>query len=214
MTVDPAIAAYTPAPIDQDGFNPDAEIPFGCTADHVRQAMNDYLTFLTNINHLLLQEGVVRFETLLMPANFSSIVGEYVKSRLPRYCPGIVANRYHNGHPDLLPAGHFPNDAAQHAGEGIELKSSRYSSGWQGHNREDVWLMVFVFEAGRGNDEDREIAPIPFRFLKVVGAHLVPDDWTFSGRSGESRRTITASVNATGYTKMEANWIYRAPELR
>ncbi len=68
---------------------------------------------------------------MLMPANFSSIVGEFMNSGIPKHCPTLVKNQYHNGHPDLLPAGMFPDDAAQHAGEGIEVKGSRYLRGWQ-----------------------------------------------------------------------------------
>lgn len=63
------------------------------------------------------------------------------------YCSSLVKNQYHNGHPDLIPAGLFPNDAVQYATQGIEVKASRYMRGWQGHNPEETWLMVFVFDA-------------------------------------------------------------------
>jgi len=58
---------------------------------------------------------------------------------------------YHNGHPDLIPKGKFEKDACQHGSEGIEIKASRHSSGWQGHNAEDIWLMVFVPHERIGN---------------------------------------------------------------
>ena len=58
------------------------------------------------------------------------------------------------------------------------------------------------------------IAPAPFRYLGVFGAQLVQADWTFSGRSETSRRTITAGVNRSGYDKMVGNWIYKAPGLK
>ena len=75
--------------------------------------------------------------------------------------------------------------------------------------------MVFCFEANRQKDESEGKPPIPFRFLKVCGAQLsADDDWRFSGRSKTSRRTITASVTASGYEKMMANWIYLVPELQ
>jgi hypothetical protein len=48
----------------------------------------------------------------------------------------------------------------------------------------------------------------------VVGAELKKSDWLFAGRSETSRRTITASVTASGYEKMLANWIYKEPALR
>jgi hypothetical protein len=130
---------------------------------------------------------------------------------IPKYCATLARNLYHNGHPDLIPASRFPGNAIQYSHEGIEVKASRYLKGWQGHNVEASWLMVFVFDSNRPNDVTNGIEPRPFRFVKVIGAQLEDSDWRFSGRTGESRRTITASVQATGYEKMEANWIYREP---
>jgi len=43
----------------------------------------------------------------------------------------------------------------------------------------------------------------------VYAAKLELEDWSFSGRSATSRRTITASVNETGVARMKANWVYR-----
>lgn len=66
---------------------------------------------------------MLRLESFLMPANFSSMVGEFMAAAIPKYCKAIVKNRYHNGHPDLLPKGHYPSDSVLHGPEGIELKS-------------------------------------------------------------------------------------------
>ncbi len=145
-----------------------------------------------------------------MPANFSGMVGEFMGSAIPKHCTTIVKNAYHNGHPDLLPTGAHPKNSLQHHHEGIEIKGSRYSSGWQGHNAEDTWLMVFVFDSNRPVDEGQGDPPRPFRFIEVVGARLTKCEWNFSGRKEGSRRTITASVTPVGCAKMKANWIYRA----
>ncbi|MDZ4764343.1 MAG: hypothetical protein SGI73_07290 [Chloroflexota bacterium] len=122
----------------------------------------------------------------------------------------MVKNRHHNGHPDLIPIDVYPNNAVLHGEYGIEIKASRYRSGWQGHNAEDVWLMVFVFESSAQPDTAAELPPRSFRFLSVSGAQLTKVDWGVSGRSETSRRTPTASVLRSGYAKMNANWIYRA----
>ncbi len=172
--------------------------------------MTAFLQFLQIVNEALYAREMMRLEALLMPANFSSVVGEFIIASLPKFCPTVVKNMYHNGHPDLLPAGRFPHNAAQHTHEGIEVKVSRYLKGWQGHNAEESWLMVFVFDSNRPADGVRGVKPRPFRFLKVIGAPLTLDDWKFAGRSAESRRTITASVAPTGYAKLEANWLYRS----
>lgn len=202
--------ACIPESLHDSGFNTLANLPYGCTSEHVRTAMTEFLGFLGLVNELLHTNDLPRLESLLMPANFSSIVGEFIAQSIPKHCPTLSKNQYHNGHPDLLPKGVYPDNAALHAPEGIELKASRYERGWQGHNPEDVWLMVFVFRASRATDERKGIPPRPFRFVKVLGARLTQDDWQYSGRSATSRRTITASVGRSGYEKLNANWIYRA----
>lgn len=210
MDADLELRACVPDPIQLDGFNSAAQIPYGCTIEHLFEALNAFVEFLRFINQQLYTKGIKRLESFLMPANFSSIVGEFIASALPKYCSTLVRNRYHNGHPDLIPAGMFPNNAAQHSAEGIEIKASRFARGWQGHNPEDIWLMVIIFDCNRPTDKARDIPPRPFRFTQVVGTQLEKSDWVFSGRSETSRRTITASVTQSGYQKMMANWIYKA----
>ena len=197
--------ACIPRPLNSAGFNPNAKLPYGVTYNHVRAAMNDFIHFLGFINQQLHRKRLTRFEKMLMPANFSSMVGEFMSVTIPKYCPTIVKNNYHNGHPDIVPTGIFVDDAVQHSKQGIEVKASRYLRGWQGHNPEDVWLLVFIFDSNRPKLE----APKPFQFIKVAGSQLKKNDWLFSGRSSTSRRTITASVTESGYNKMLANWIYQ-----
>ena len=203
------LLACTPKMLATDGFNEQAYLPYGCTVAHLRKAMQDFLDFLGFINAQLNTKQLARLESFLMPANFSSMVGEFVIAAIPKYCPTLAKNTYHNGHPDLLPKGVFHGDALLHADQGIEIKASRYPKGWQGHNAEAVFLTVFVFDSSRPTDVAKKIAPRPFAFRKVVGAQLATCDWKFSGRSATSRRTITASVTDTGFQKMEQNWMYR-----
>ncbi len=208
------LATCVPEIPDAKSFNPKAEIPCGVTTEHIRLAMTEFTEFLSFIDTRLVTKELDRIQDMLMPANFSSMVGEFMGASIPKYCTTIAKNTYHNGHPDMLPAGKYEKNSAKHAGaDGIEVKASRYLYGWQGHNVEDVWLMVFVFESGRPTDKAKGIARKPFRFIKVCGALLSKDDWKFAGRKEGSRRTITASVAKSGYEKMMANWIYKAPNL-
>ena len=80
---------------------------------------------------------------------------------------------------------------------------------WQGHNPEEIHLMVFNFDSNTAADFQNDVAPKSFKFRGVYLAKLELEDWTFSGRSETSRRTITATVNKLGTTKMQSNWIYR-----
>ncbi len=217
------LVACTPHPINSSGFNQNAIIPYGCTIEDIEHAMNDFIDFLGFVNQQLHTKQTPRLESMLMAANFSSIVGEFMISSIPKYCSSLVRNRHHNGHPDLVSKGYYQDDDVLHGDQGIEIKASRYPSGWQGHNREACWLMVFMFDCnGREDTEDNSkatkfttrkqkafIKPKPFRFVKVVGAQLTEDDWSFSGRSATSRRTITSSVLKSGYEKMMDNWIYQ-----
>jgi len=207
---DTEIAACTPVPIESSQFNPDCDIPYGCTVEHIQKAMEDFVDFLAFINTQLYARELDRLEMMLMPANFSSLVGEFMHTAITKYCHTLVKNQYHNGHPDLIPVDTYDNDSILHGTKGIEIKSSRYSSGWQGHNAEDVWLMVFVFDANSQRDRIKQIAPKPFRFVMVAGAQLSKDDWSESGRSSTSRRTPTASVLKIGHQKMMNNWIYKS----
>lgn len=204
--------ACFPMQVDPTRFNPGCLLPYGLTTAHIHAAMLDFVDFLGFINQQLNSKALPRLESFLMPANFSSIVGEFMTMTIPRYCKSLVKNRYHNGHPDLIPHGVFPDDAVQHSTEGIEIKGSRHASGWQGHNAEAVWLMVFHFDSNTANDANLEIGPKPFQFLGVYAARLELQDWSFSGRSATSRRTITASVRQSGAIKMKNNWVYRASE--
>ncbi|BAJ83271.1 hypothetical protein ACMV_P5_00170 (plasmid) [Acidiphilium multivorum AIU301] len=205
--------ACHPSSVEVSHFNKKSDLPYGLRVEQIAAAMNEFIDFLSFINQQLATRQIERLETMLMPANFSSIVGEFMTSAIPKHCKTLVKNTYHNGHPDMLPAGKYPNDKLQHGTEGIEVKGSRYLKSWQGHNAEDAWLMVFCFSGGRPTDKIKGVLPAPFKFRLVAGAQLKKEDWKFAGRSETSRRTITASVTKTGYQKMMANWIYKAPDL-
>ncbi|MBF0133107.1 MAG: hypothetical protein HQL75_11035 [Magnetococcales bacterium] len=203
------VDACQPLPLQIIAFNQNGQIPFGLEVGHIQAAMQEFLDFLGFVNLALHSKKIPRLESFLMSANFSSMVGEFMSVAIPKYCSTIVKNTYHNGHPDLIPAGKFPNDAVQHGTLGIEIKGSRHRSGWQGHNAEECWLMVFVFDANTSRDVLNNVPPRPFCFVSVYGAQLMKEDWNFSGRSKTSRRTITARVTRSGFNKMTSNWIYQ-----
>lgn len=205
--------ASRPKALDPRGFNSQSRLPYGLTVKHVRAAMQDFLDFLSLVNGTLFEESLPRLESVLMPANFSSFVGEFMTFRIPDHCPTLAKNAHHNGHPDLVPKGVYADDSVLRGKEGIEIKSSRYLRGWQGHNPEDCFLLVFVFDSNRPADSDKGVLPRPFSFVKVVGSRVAKGDWQFTGRSRTSRRTITATIRSSGLQKMEANWLYRDGEL-
>lgn len=98
MKDDLELAACTPHTLHEEGFNVSADLPYGLEVKHVRASLNAYLNFLGFINQQLHTRGLQRFEQMLMPANFSSIVGEFMGATLPKFCPTLAKNNYHNGH--------------------------------------------------------------------------------------------------------------------
>jgi hypothetical protein len=106
-----------------------------------------------------------------------------------------------------LPKGHYSTNFVLKGDEGIEVKASIRKGGWQGHNPESCWLMVFRYAVG----EQDNGTVMPLTFVEILCAKLDKSDWSFSGRKGASRRTPTASITATGIEKLRENFLYRLP---
>ncbi len=82
--------ALTPEPLDQAGFNYDCELPHGLAAGHVRDAMQDFIDFLGFLNAQLHSKEYERLESMLEPATFSGMVGEFMNSVIPNLLPDVV----------------------------------------------------------------------------------------------------------------------------
>jgi hypothetical protein len=82
--------AYTPSPLAANGFNPKVKLPHGLRSEHIGRTMMDFLEFLGFVNHALRAKKIQRLESFLMPANFSSIVGEFMTATIPKYCKALV----------------------------------------------------------------------------------------------------------------------------
>ncbi len=75
--------ACTPEPVNPAGFNPSCVLPHGLTAKHVGLAMKDFVDFLGFINEQLNIKGIERLESMLMPANFSSMFANSCLQEFP-----------------------------------------------------------------------------------------------------------------------------------
>lgn len=183
-----------------NSFNNNVILPYGLNVHHIAGAMVDCTNFIDLINTQLTNNKLNTLQDIMMPANFSSMVGEFIVSVMHNHCTGLIKNNYpSNGHPDLVEYDYYENNSCQYGDHGIEVKCSRNDSGWQGHNPESSFLLVIVYDLNNG-----------FKFKKILAAKLEKDDWNFSGRKEGSRRTATASINKKGREKLEDNWIYRA----
>jgi len=198
----------------ENWFNPDAELPYGLTAEEVATAIKEFYDFYSELNEFLLGEDHGRLETVIRANNaLSDFVGNVVTEEVAKASDSLMMNQKQDGFPDLLPVENeeyrSKNYEVHHGDHGIETKCSKSSGGWQAHNNESAWFIIFRYERGNPKDEIREMDPI--RFVQVPAANLDEDDWSYSGRSEDSRRTITSSILADGMHKLRSNPIYEDP---
>ena len=185
---------------------PDAKLAYGLRVEQVGVAMKRFYSLLGLVNSTLVGKGYDRLEEFLLTNAFAGFISEALVKSLSEASDTLIRNRKTGGHPDLIPRGKYSGDSVL-IGEGIEVKASLQKGGWQGHNPEKGWLMVFQYSMDIETEPKENRSPT--EFVQVLAAELVDADWSFSGRKGQSRRTITASINRQGMEKLRSNAIYR-----
>lgn len=193
----------------EEYLNRTATLPYGLTVAEVAEAVSETYRLFNGLNGFLTGSGFRPFEELLLGNSLSGVLSEFLVKNIARCSDKVLANVKVGGHPDLLPVGIYSSDQVLKGHEGIEVKSSIQRGGWQGHNPEDCWLLIFRYIIGK--QKDGKI--VPLTFVEILCAQLTKADWSYSGRKGESRRTPTASITTLGMVKLRSNAIYRLPEF-
>jgi hypothetical protein len=188
--------------LDPHYVNKDATLPYGLTVKEVENAISETYRLYDGINDYLTNNDFRPLEELLLGNSLSGILSELLVKNTARVSKTLDANLKVGGHPDLLPKELYSSNMVLKGEEGIEVKCSKQKGGWQGHNPEECWVMIFRYTLGRGS---------PLTFIEILCARLLKTDWSFSGRNGTSRRTPTASILISGVEKLRSNPIYRAP---
>jgi hypothetical protein len=153
----------------------------------------------------LQKEDLGLFEELALGNTFSALMSEILVKNIAKHCKMLVRNRRVGGHPDLIPANHPGGDDQLRCDQGIEVKASRQPGGWQGHNPETGWLIIFRYELARSESS-------PTRVVQILAANLQAEDWSLAERGATSRRTRTCSINQHGMQKLRGNPVYEEPE--
>jgi len=120
------------------------KLPYGLTIKAIKAAMEDVYETLYTINNGLVAKGLERLEETLLGNSFSGLLSELAVKGLARHSKTLARNIKVGGHPDLIPKRKYPNDSVLR-GEGIEVKTSIQTGGWQGHNPEASWIMIFQY---------------------------------------------------------------------
>lgn len=196
-----------PTRLDPRYVNRQVRLPYGLRVEEIEQAAAETYRLFHGLNDYLVGAGFRPLEEVLLGNSLSGIISEFLVRNIAKASSALEANMKVGGYPDLLPKGHYSSNLILKGGEGIEVKCSIQKGGWQGHNPEDCWLMIFRYSVGE--QENRQL--VPLTFVEILCAKLAKADWSFSGRKGASRRTPTASITTVGVERLRSNFLYRIP---
>lgn len=197
-----------PTQLDPQFINAKVALPYDLTVAEVTTAVSETYRLFNGVNNFLTTSGFRPLEELLLGNSLSGVLSEFLVKNIARASHTLVANLKVGGHPDLLPRGLYSSNLILKGEEGIEVKSSIQRGGWQGHNPEKCWLMVFRYVVGK--QDGGEV--VPLKFVEILCGKLTKKDWSLSGRKGASRRTPTASITTSGVEKLRSNFLYRLPD--
>ena len=167
--------------VNPDCFNPGAALPYSLRTVDFQIAMQDVYDLFHDINSLLVERGLRRLEETLGAAAMSGVVSDLLTASLANHARTLTENRFFNGHPDLLVAGAYPNNAVQTGTEGVEIKSTRMKGGAvDTHSARDQWMCVFVYAVDDETEPARERRPTAF--TEVYLAPVRADDFRLNKR--------------------------------
>ena len=202
-----AVSALVRVIPDASKFNQAAYLPYGLRLADFELAMQDVYDLLFDLNSALRARGIRRLEDIMRAAGFTGLVSDALTASLARHSRVLTENRHHNGHPDLIPEGRYPNDAVHSGDEGVEIKATRGQGAVDTHGARDAWMCLFRYHV----DEITEpaIDRAPTRFVEVLLARLTREDFRLNERGPLGTRT--ASPDRRGLAKLRTNWVYREP---
>lgn len=192
---------------ERAGFNPSAVLPYELRLADFELAMQDVYDLLFDINSALVSRGLRRLEETVRAAIFSGVLSDAISQSLARHSRALTVNRFHNGHPDLIPQGQYPNDAVAAGEHGVEIKATKGQGAVDTHGAREAWLCVFRYRVDASTEPAATRGPT--RILEILLARLTRDDFRRNPRGELGTRT--ASPNRQGIAKLRANWVYREP---
>jgi hypothetical protein len=194
--------------IDVTKFNMSIEPPFELRTLDFQAAMQDVYDFFFDVNQHLRSKGLSRLDDMLRPANMSGIITDMLSASVAKHSRTLVVNRYHNGHPDLVVQGVYPNDSVQAGEQGVEIKTTRKTGGAvDTHGARHQWLCVFVYKVDNTTEPVEQ--RLPLRFTELYLGEVAIDDFRRNERG--TLGTRTATLHAEGIRKLRESWIYLDP---
>ena len=119
------------ASINPNGFNAAVNLPFNLRKSDFEAAMQDIYDFLSDTNQFLVDKGLPRLDDTVRAANMSGLLSDMLTDSMAKHARNMARNKYHNGHPDLLVGGVYPDNSVQSGTEGVEIKATnKKGGGW------------------------------------------------------------------------------------
>jgi len=195
--------------VDKTKFNPETGLPFELRLSDFDMAMQDVYDFFYDVNRELVRRGLERLDDMLRSAIMSGLISDMLTSSLAKHSRTLTVNTYHNGHPDLIVRGVYPDDGIKAGSEGVEIKTTLKRGGAvDTHGARDQWMCVFVYDVDKATEPARDRRPMTFQ--EVYLAQVVRADFR-KNRRGELG-TRTATLHRKGIEKLRQSWIYKLSE--
>lgn len=195
--------------VKQNCFNPKAILPYNLRLQDFEMAMQDIYDFFYDINKGLSRRGLLRLDDMLHPAIMSGLLSDMLTASLSKHSRSLCVNLYHNGHPDLIVNGVYPENRVKAGEQGVEIKTTRKSGGAvDTHGARNQWMCVFVYEVDCLTEpaKNRE----PMTFSEIYFGKVATDDFRKNSRGELGTRTAT--LHRSGIEKLRRNWVYMVTE--
>ncbi len=169
-------------------------------------AMQDIYDFFFDVNRGLVDRGLLRLDDMLRPAIMSGLLSDMLTASLAKHSRTLTVNLFHNGHPDLVVNGVYPDNKVNAGVEGVEIKTTRKSGGAvDTHGARDQWMCVFVYKVDCATEPARDRKPMIF--TEIYLAKVTLNDFRRNPRGELGTRTAT--LHKHGVEKLRQNWIYK-----
>jgi len=169
-------------------------------------AMQDVYDFFYDVNLGLIERGLQRLDDMLRPAIMSGVLSDMLTASLAKHSRSLTVNLYHNGHPDLVVNGIYPDNKVKAGLEGVEIKATRKAGGAvDTHGARDQWMCVFVYDVDNSTEPANDRAPMTV--TEIYLGHVTKDDFRKNQRGELGTRTAT--LHKRGIEKLRKSWVYK-----
>lgn len=191
--------------VDRSKLNTKAVLPFSLRVDDFAAAMQDMYDFYYDVDTNMVSKSLSRLDDMLRPAIRSGIVSDFITEAMAKHSRSLTPNNFHNGHPDLIVKGRYPNDAVKSGKDGVEIKSTTKRGGAvDTHGARDQWMAVFVYEVDTVTEP--ATARRPMRFTEVYCAEVRVEHFRRNDRGELGTRTAT--LHREGVEVLRRGWVY------